>query len=99
MAKVAPAGAFRQRAKFAKRKGARGREASVGARHGFAIDQGGEKMDSHRGEEAPPQIGDQNEFCRYTPASLQQAHGRGFVEMVKRQRTEHDVILSIFSPP
>ena len=44
MAKVFPAGAFGERAEFAEGKGARGGEARVGAGHGFAEDECGEKI-------------------------------------------------------
>ena len=59
MTKILPAGAFGEGAEFAEGKGARGGEARVGACHGIAVDEGGEKISADGGEQAAPQIGDE----------------------------------------
>ena len=60
MAKILPARAFREGAEFAEGKCARGGEPRIGARHGIAKDEGGEKISADRGEQATAQIGDKN---------------------------------------
>src|SRR5450432_1589142 len=97
MAKVPPAGAFRERAKLAKRKRALSGKAGIGARHGFAINQCGQKVNAHSSEEASSKIGDQDKSLRQKPAALQQSHCGSLVEMMECERGEHDVVLPILS--
>ena len=82
MTKILPAGAFGEGAEFAEGKGARGGEARIGPGHGIAEDEGGEKIRADRGEQAAPQIGDENIAAGQFPASLEQLDRGIVIEMM-----------------
>src|SRR5438105_1301912 len=92
MTKIRPAGAARELVEFSKRKCARGRCAAVVLRHPIAKDKRGQKINADGRERSAAQIGDENEFARELAATLQHADSVLFAEVVKHERTEHNVV-------
>src|ERR1700737_817587 len=90
--KISPTRTARQVVQFRKGKCARGGNARVIARHRFTKNECGQKINADRGEKSASQIGHKNKFLREFVTTSQEAHGVFIAEMMKRERTKHDVV-------
>src|SRR4051794_18410295 len=92
MAKMRPAGSFRQLSQFGKRKGPRRRHSAVEFRHRIAEQRSGEQENAGTGQQSTPQISDQNSTTRQLTRVPKDGHRIVLAKVMENKRAENDVV-------